>query len=457
MLFERLSLTVGIVASVAGNAYAQEITRHKSPGGIEFRHFAMKDAKRTAVAITWKHNVPANGVHISASRLGISLMLNGGAGGKAPDEIIADFEDLDGGSKLFVQPREIRGFIVAPNENMGEAAAIANDVLRQPNLDEKWFDREKKKLVDNAKNRKNHVYGIGWNLARTIMFSDHPYQQFWSLSPEQSVDDTGLQNVKEWHGTNFGTDGIKITVAGSAKPEDVGVSIDKALAGLPTGNNVDLLDFPAPAIPSRTIVFHKPDLPKSLMLIYGAIPSVANGDEISYNLATGVLGYGKQSRLFKAVRSGLRAAYGFRASMTRFTREHSVLTMSGEVETALLQEALDEVGATYREFKTSGVGYVEFPFAKRFYRQRIEKEMKKPSSVAYMMMENWANSRPAEEFDNLQNNIGDVGRSDLNKLITDTYPDFDKMLKIIVTPDANVVKNACVITAIEQWRTCIDG
>lgn len=441
---------------VSAPVVAQEITKQQTPAGIEYWYQNMSDAKRTAVSMIWQHNLPNGDAHITASRLAVQLMLKGGAGGKLPDTIIADFEDLDGGAKLFVQPREIRGFIVAPKSNLLNAAEISNDVLARPNFDKKWFAREKKNLVDNASNQSNNSFGIGWKLSRAVMLGDHQYAQFWSLSPVEEIANLALDDVKGWHNNNFNIEGIKITVAGDAPPELIGLAIDRALEGLPRGVAGKSPALTNSNVPAATIVFHKPDLPKSLVLIFGKLPPAKAGKDVSLIIASGVLGLGKQSRLFKAVRSGLRAAYGFKATRVNFTRDTRVLAMHGEVETALLQKTLSEVEETYEEFRTSGIGFIEFPLAKRFYRQRIEAEKKKPTSVAYMMMELLQEQNPLSKLTNLEATIDGLDRTEVNAMIAETFPEYSAMLKIIVTPDAEIVEGACVITQIDQVQKCLE-
>ena len=64
--------------------------------GHQYWYFPMPDSDRTAVAINWAVDLPdTQGAHVTTPRIGIDLMLNGGAGGREAAEIIADFEDLD--------------------------------------------------------------------------------------------------------------------------------------------------------------------------------------------------------------------------------------------------------------------------------------------------------------------------------------------------------------------------
>jgi len=423
--------------------------------GHEFLYYPMPEADRSAVAITWHTDVASLPEGIEAApRLGIDLMLNGGAGGMPAEDIIADFEDLDSGSDLWVQPQEVTGFIVSPVEHVDRASQIANLVMTQPNFDEKWFEREKKLLIDNAAERDTLAAGLAWNLFRDISLGDHPYKRFWSLQPLEGIESIELDDVKDWHANAFSSKALTITVAGNAEISAINKSIDTVLTGVPDTERSQMRAFDGPDIKNQTVVLHNPEVEKSIILIIGKLPTHSVEQDIPLQLGIGVLGWGKQSRLFTAVRTDLRAAYGFGANTWDMTRQHRVLHLSGEVETGKVQAVLDTVRTSYEKFRNNGINLIEFPIARKFYVQRINEELDKPSSVAYMMMDAELNGFDSSYLPALVENIKSQKRSDVNKVIKAEFPEFDNMLKIIVTPDADAVSDACVITSLEQWTEC---
>ncbi|MFK8076716.1 MAG: M16 family metallopeptidase [Granulosicoccus sp.] len=423
--------------------------------GHTYLYAPMPESDRSAVAITWHADIadlPVN--KESMPRIGIDLMLNGGAGSLAAEEIIADFEDLDAGSDLWVQPQEISGFIVSPKEHMSKASEIANLVVTQPNLEERWFRREKKSFLDDAAEREIKAAGLAWNLFREATLGDHPYKRFWSLQPIEGIESIELDDIKDWHERAFSSKSLTITVAGNAEIESINSSIDKVLIGMPDSQRKPMADFGGAQISDQTILLHKPDVEKSVLLVVGRLPARTEEFDVPVQLGVGVLGWGKQSRLFTAVRTDLRAAYGFGAGVWNMTREQRVLHLSGEVETGKAQDVLNMVRESYEKFRTKGISLIEFPIARKFYVQRVRDEIKEPSSVAYMIMDAKLTGFSDAYFPSLLGRIQAQSRADVNKTIMSTFPEFDSMLKIIVTPDENAIEGACVITAIDQWESC---
>ena len=441
--------------SISHQTSAAEVTRQVTSGGQIYWHYPVENAKCTAVAINWPTGVSMlpKGQEMAA-RIGINLILNDGADGKTSDEIIAGFSDLDAYARLFVQPEEIRGFVVTPDAELMKAAIIANQVLARPNLSADWFRRERNKLAGKSRGRDKLVPGIGWNLSREILMPDHRYKNFWSIRPALNIDATTLETIKNWQSTAFRSDDITVVVTGSSDFARIGAAIDRALEGLPKGKSVPVTRLPELVVPAKIIIFHAPQAAKSMILTFGKVPPASANQDLPLNISLGVLGYGQQSRLFKAVRTGLRAAYGFGSGYINYTRNQRLFRMSGEVETTKLQEALVSVRNAYDAFRVDGIGLIEFPLARRIYRQRIEALLNEPSDASHLLMEGRLNGAPDDNLTTMLERIENLERSKVNDFIKKTFLPFDQLLTIVVTPDADAVKGDCVITAYEQWRTC---
>ncbi len=431
----------------------QEVT---TPEGHTFWYYHMPTADRTALAITWDQEVPLlNNSHPSAAYIGVNVMLNGGAGGRTAADIVADYEDLDGGSALWVEPREVSGFVVAPDKHLAKAREIAEQVLSEPALEERWFDREKQNLIDAANDYKTNSWGMAWNLVRAALWGDHPYRKAWELAPIDEIQAVTLADVNQWHALSFSTNANTVAVAGSEAADTVAKEVDLLFADLPTNVPAEPIAFAKPAVPGKTVLLHIPEAPKSVVVLIGEMPANDQTSDTSLQLATGVLGHGKQSRLFKTVRSGLGASYGFGANLQNYTREHRLLEMTGEVETAKLQAALSEIEKAYSEFVESGVGRIEFPLAKRIYKREAKKGLKNPVNVAFSIISAVKNGFDSTHVHSAMDRIDALKRGSTNDVISASFPDYEDLLKIIVSPDDKAVADACVISTIEDVSKCL--
>ena len=433
------------------------VQKHTTPAGHAFWYFPMPNAERTALAINWAQEVPlGDNTHPAVAILGTEVMLKGGAGGRDAADIVADYEDLDAGSGLWVQPRSATGFITAPNKHFAKAREIAQQVLSAPAMEQRWIEREQQAIIESALDDRANSWGLAYIIMREVYLADHPYNKIWSFNSLDDFKEVTTEDVTQWYESSFSTKTATVTVAGSADAETIGKEIDLLFAELPDIAPSKSIEMEKPSAPGKTILFHNPDAPKSVVVLAGNFPQDNEQNSTALQLGVGVLGHSRDSRLFKAVRAGMGASYGFGAEVFDVTQDYRMLAMNGEIETDKLKEALDEIEKAYTEFVSSGIGRLEFPIAKRFYKREIKKELQRPVVVAFELTEGIRNGFSVDYINTTLDRIDSLDRSSVNKLISDTFPKFENMVKLIVSPDADAVDGACVITKIEQARGCLE-
>lgn len=451
----RFPFVAGIFCALALTAQAQDITTHTSPQGHAFSFKSMPSAERIAIAIAWEGgmaNVPMGKENLPA--LAIDLMLNGGADGRSPDEIRAEFESMDAGSHLYSDYDAVRGFVVAPPKDLERAATIGNAVLTKPTMEDRWFKRflrnKTKRVTENTAYNAHQA----WNTIRHLTMGGHRLEQAWSDQPVDNIGTLTPQDARDWYAQSFSTTDMSVFAAGAGTADEVGKALDITLAGLPQTHQREDLEPLEMTYSGKTILIHRPGEDKSYMAIVGPMPPAAHPDTLSLQLATGVLGQSEQSRLFKAVRGEVRAAYGFSANIYAFTRAQGMISLQGEVETSKLAQTLEVVEAAYDTFRTDGIGRIEFPFAKRIMVNRITKNFEKPSTIAFVMTEAHMEGRTPQEALLLEEQGKALGRGDVNTAIAEHFPAFAGMLKVIVSPDKDAVAADCVITDFTEASTC---
>lgn len=451
-----IGLAFSLTLAFCSPLIAQEVTHHTSADGHAFSFHHMPVSERLAISVAWKGgiaNLPSGKENVA--NLAIDLMLNGGADGRSPDDIRAAFEAMDSGSHLYTDADAIRGFVVAPSKDLAKAAAIANSVLAKPTLDERWFKRFVRKAKSNTAENAAFNNSQAWNTIRSLTMGGHPLEQSWSWQPLQNLDALSIADVRKWYAESFSTNDLIISAAGNGTAEEIGRSLDITLKGLPSEHKRQDFEPLKMSYSGKTILIHRPGEEKSYMAIVGPLPAASDPANLALRLGAGVLGQSEQSRLFKAVRGEVRSAYGFGANIYAFTRAQDMLALSGEVETAKLAETLVAVEQSYSEFKSGGIGFVEFPFAKRIMLNRIRENFAKPSTIAFVMTEAHFEGKTITQAIALEDQADALGRSAANAAIAEHFPEFDQMLKVIVSPDANGIEADCVISDFSEAAQCM--
>ena len=89
--------------------------------------------------------------------------------------------------------------------------------------------------------------------------------------------------------------------------------------------------------------------------------------------------------------------------------------------------------------------------------QRVAQSMKRPTSVANRLMSSRLRSRPEGHFETTEDRIAGLDREQVNAEIRQTFPLLEEFLNVVVTPDADAMDGACVITEIEEWKQCFEA
>jgi zinc protease len=427
----------------------------QTPAGHSYSYHHMPQSSRAAVAISWRGGFAGveNGKE-NIAFFGPHMMTEGGADGTSPVDLVAEFEALDAGARLYSEDDSIRGFIVAPSADFPTAATIANKVLAKPTMDKRWLARFKRERKTLKAERQATVVGQAWHTLRQSVIGQHRLQQAWSWTSIPKMESISIDDIRDWHQTHLSSNDAIIAVAGNIAPDAAAAAIDTALQGLPSEHKRQNFNPITLTFNGKTILVHRPNAEKSYLLISGPLPPASHPNDLSHSLGVGVLGEGQHSRLFKTVRTEQRAAYGFAARKYAFTRVGDVLALEGEVETAKIPAVIAAVESAYKRFVESGIGPVEFPIAHRIMKKRTREATAKPSTIAYLMTESVMRNRPQTDAITLRTRVAALDRDGVNAAIKESFPAFDDMLRIVVSPDRDIVAADCIINDFREFDSC---
>ncbi len=237
--------------------------------------------------------------------------------------------------------------------------------------------------------------------------------------------------------------------ARAISPEDAGRVVDKLLAGLPEGAPVDPPNDTADFSP-LTVLLHLPQADKTTLGLIGQLPSTTDGDETEDLYVTNILSSGP---LFEAVRTELRATYGFRAGFTNYTRTLRPLIISGEVEPEVLADVRDVVLKTYEDFRQNP-DLAGLPELKERFSSGAKDHVQYVNQVAQVIMELALDGRDTTQAPNLHALFEEVTTETVKARLIDSFPPASELMVFAVSPDANALPGACVITMIEEAADC---
>ncbi|WP_322895746.1 MULTISPECIES: M16 family metallopeptidase [unclassified Yoonia] len=429
-------------------------TSETSDGGHAYTLITIPDHDYVSIQIAWGTDWPyRNDTNKAAPYIGTELILAGGAEGYSAGEVAELFADFDSEGLIYnaVNDHVIGELTFAP-EHITETVEIANAHLRAPTLDPECFDRISTGLAQNMAEAQSQPAHAGFDSARWAVYHDQPLRNALSLDDPDTFTTLIREDVSAWHQETFTSTPEAIVIAGDIAPAEAGAALDTLLSGLPDASR-QLARTAEPDFSPRRILLHMPETEVTTLGFIAPVPPTRQGSEMEDLILMHALGGDDQSVLFNAVRTELRATYGFGAGMANYTREHRILAMTGEVETDKLAQAEKVVREAYAEFITEGL---QRPLAERkaSFEQHFEEMPEYVVDLATSELQSALDGHSVGRSLELTTELAAVTDDSINSRLTAAFPAPETLLVIAVSPDAAAFPGACVITTPREAADC---
>jgi zinc protease len=428
-------------------------TLETSPSGIEYTRLYIPKAEDVAIQIAWPSTwARRDDVNQAVPYIGTDMILAGGAEGFPPGEVIETFADLNAEGSMWVTADHLHGQLIAPKDDLGKAIEIAAAHLAKPTMDQGWFERIQQGFAANMAETTSQPANRGYDALRWAILGDTPLRKALSGDPPEMITTATRADVLAWHQQTVIRTGAKVVIAGEIDAEVAGKAVDALLSRLPDGASGD-----APAtsadFTSKRILLHVPEAQTSTLVFMGSMPPTREGSEFEDVLLAMALGGDDKSVLFDAVRTGLRASYGFGAGLDAYTRDLRVLFLSGEVETAKLGEAETIVRTAYSEFLTAPkMG--DLTARKEPFKANGEQTATLPGAASFSALMAILDGQDANLALTLPSLLDKVTDATVQARAASAFPKAETLIVLAVSPDASALPGACVITSPAEAANC---
>jgi predicted Zn-dependent peptidase len=199
--------------------------------------------------------------------------------------------------------------------------------------------------------------------------------------------------------------------------------------------------------------FISPKAQTSTLVFIGPLPPTRDGGEYEDVLLATALGGDDKSVLFDAVRTGLRASYGFGAGLDGYTRDLRVLVLTGEVETAKLPEAEGIVRQAYANFlKSPRMG--DLAARKSPFEANVKEAAKDPMAASFSALMALLDGQNPDIALTLPSLLEKVTDATVQSRAASAFPAVDQLIVLAVSPDSAALPGACVITSPAEAASC---
>lgn len=444
---------VATVLLIACDEETPSVTAQTSADGTNYTLIHLPGQEDVSIHIAWATDwAYTSGANQAVPYIGVDLILAGGAEGFPAGEVGERFADIDAEGYLTATVDHILGQLSFPAEHIDEVVEVARAHLQTPTMDEMWFDRISNGFSQNITEAISQPRERSFAAVRWAVLGDHPLRNALSLDAPGMFDGLTRDDIVAWHGETIVANPEQIVIAGDLDATTAGQAIDALLTGLPVKEAQAVPEVPLDYTPRR-ILLHVPGAQVTNLAFVGPLPPTRLGDEWEDIILTEALGGGDQSVLFEAVRTGLRATYGYGAGYSNYSREARIFVMTGEIETEKLTEAETVIREAYADFRDVGpsgdLADRTSPIAANladlpgFVADQAYSELQS-------LLDGYAPGRSLQMIEELD---AVTDETVLNRLQTG-FPAISDFIMIAVSADPDALPGACVITTPQEAMDC---
>ncbi len=275
-----------------------------------------------------------NGISYLTSR-----MLFTGTKDKNREELVDFLESKGGNFKVMpsIQYNDLR--IVVPSSEISVALKFLVEILTSPSFEE--FDKEKKFVLDEIKEKKDSPFVVADLLMYSKLYAGTPYANPVEGS-EESVNSISLDEVKDYFQKWYVPNNMILVVSGNVN-DDLIDEINKVFSFVLKMKEVPLISFEFSDIVSGKFEENKFTDSYYIEIGYRTAPAV-NEDYIKLKVLNGLLGEGPASRLYFSLREEQSLAYRIESASPTIkdTGLFRITIVSSDPEKAV-SEALKQV------------------------------------------------------------------------------------------------------------------
>jgi zinc protease len=425
-------------------------TDHRTPAGIVFRHLPLPQDTHQALAFGWTDGLALTlpgkeGLAVLAPR----LMLEGSRTMGESDRI-ERLKDLQATLNLGGSAHFTRGLLAAPKVKFAEAAEVLADLLANPALPPEKLERAKRSLALSSRQNQENAETLANRLFMRLLLGEGPMLRLAVADPAAYAD-VEVADVETWRRAVVGREGLAIASAGPLAADDVAKEIDRIFAGLPAvGRTIG----PPPAmrtLPKLVVLERK--VVQTAIVAGGASGWSLEPDLLPGTLAARALGGGFESRLVRAVREKLGAAYRISAGFHQLHPKAFALVVSTAVDNSKAAAAINAIRQEYGRFLADGVPNAELEPLKTKLVTEMNEQVRRSTGAAQRLRDLAQADFPKDFLPTYEARVRAVSAAAVAEGIRLNMPK-PPLSFVVVAPSAEGMDADCIIKASEEIARC---
>jgi predicted Zn-dependent peptidase len=276
-------------------------------------------------------------------------MLAEGAAGRSGAAIAEAAAGMGGGLNVGAGLHETNLNISVLSEYADNAVRLIGDVARRPDFPQSEFGRVRDSLLRNLAVAKSQPQpAANAALAAAYYGPRHPYGS--PFPTEARLKGYTLDEVRAFHGSNFGARRARLYIAGRFDAAAVRQAIELAFGDWAAGPERLRLP-PQPQPGPRLVLVDRPDAAQSTMRIAFPAPVAGDPSDLRFRVTNALLGGAFNSRITTNIREKRGYTYSPGSGVT-WNPGEAMWTFNADVTTDVTGPALSEVIGEIRRLQT---------------------------------------------------------------------------------------------------------
>lgn len=385
-LFSRAILGVLLfiaTVAVAPSAYAVEVQRVRSPGGIEAWLVQDRSNPIISVSLAFRGGAALDPQGKEGLATMVAGLIDEGAGDLDSQAFQGRLEELSISLHFSAGMDSFTGEMQSLTENRDTAFDLLRLALTEPRFDDEPVARIRGQLLAGLARQAEDPDTIAGRVLNKLLYPQHPYGRP-SGGTLESIAAMPVDDMRRFVTDRFGRDALVIGVVGDISAAELAPLLDRTFQALPA----KAAPFEVPRVDPKAsgdLVVIEKDMPQSVV-VFGQ-NGIARDDPDFYTAYTVnyILGGGGfASRLYSEVREKRGLAYSVYSSLLPLDRSAMVVGGVG-TQNSRVGESLDLIRQEWRRIAEAGPTETELRDAKTYLTGSFPLRFSSSSRIAGML------------------------------------------------------------------------
>ena len=320
-------------------------------------------------------------------------------------------------------------------ENLDKSLELFGTIISQPHLDEKSFEREKRKTLTQIQQIQDSPEDIADIAFDRIIFGEENPYAYSSIGSNDDVNNLSQKDVKSFYENNFLPNNSTLIIVGDSTKNELGKKLNKYLSEWKSTKKISELKYPSRKENLSVYLIHKEGSVQTEIRV-GHLSSKRDNEKFfAKHLLNLILGGQFSSRINLNLRENKGYTYGAH-SRFNYLKEAAQFEVSTSVGSENTGNAIKEILDELKKIK-EGITDKELDFARSSLIRRYPGNFETYGQISANLVSLVLHSLPDNYFNTYIDSLSKLNIEDVNKAATGNI--FPEKLSVLAVGDKNLI------------------